>query len=210
MEKQLPSWKDLVQLYKDHMTQQLKLGKLSEHTIHRYSHTLTEFDIFLTAQGIALLRDIRKPLVESFKLWRIERINKTKYSRGGGSIPLDAAILHRAFSFAIESEMIEKNPVRLEGRPGENPVGGAEPFSADDLAVLRKHADPDLLAFLLLRWTGLRGSDAVKLTWAEVHLSVKEIERVTRKRHKKVIVPIHTELLFALDTEWTRRQPKIN
>ena len=76
--------------------------------------------------------------------------------------------------------------------------------------MLRKHADPDLLAFLLLRWTGLRGSDAVKLTWAEVHLSVKEMERVTQKRHKKVIVPIHTELLFALDTEWTRRQPKIN
>ena len=41
---------------------------------------------------------------------------------------MDAAILHRAFSFAIESEMIEKNPVRLEGRLGENPVGGAEPF----------------------------------------------------------------------------------
>jgi integrase len=77
------------------------------------------------------------------------------------------------FSFAIENEITEKNPVRLEGRPGENPEGGAEPFSSDELSLLRKHAEPDLLSFLMLRWTGLRGSDAVKLTWAEVYLRQK-------------------------------------
>jgi len=112
-----------------------------------------------------------------------------------------------AFSFAIENEMTEKNPIRLEGRPGENPEGGAEPFSPDDLSLLRKHVEPDLLAFLLLRWTGLRGSDAVKLTWSEVHLDRKEIERVTQKRRKKVILPIHTELLFALELERDLRHP---
>jgi integrase len=146
--------------------------------------------------------------VESFKVWRVERIKTRKHSRGAGSLPLDAAILHRAFSFAIENEMIEKNPVRLEGRPGENPEGGAEPFSADELSLLRKHAELDLLAFLLLRWTGLRGSDAVKLTWGEVHLDTKEIERVTQKRRKKVILPIQTELLFALELERDRRRPE--
>lgn len=58
--------------------------------------------------------------------------------------------------------------------------------------------------FLLLRWTGLRGIDAVKLTWAEVHFENGEIERVTRKRRKKVILPIYTELLFALEAEHGR------
>jgi integrase len=76
------------------------------------------------------------------------------------------------------------------------------------LSLLRKHAEPDLVAFLLLRWTGLRGSDAVKLIWGEVHLSSKEIERVTQKRRKKVILPIHSELLFALELERDQRHPE--
>jgi integrase len=60
----------------------------------------------------------------------------------------------------------------------------------------------------MLRWTGLRGGDAVKLTWAEVHFDRKEIERLTQKRRKKVILPIHAELLFALDAEYQTRTPK--
>ena len=150
------------------------MRKLSQNTVQRYNHTLKEFELFLTEHRVVLLRDIQKPLVESFKVWRIERINSSKHSRGASSLSLDAAILHRAFSFAIENEMLEKNPVRLEGRPGENPEGGAEPFSADELSLLRNHAEPDLLAFLLLRWTGLRGSDAVTLTWSEVHLEERK------------------------------------
>jgi integrase len=207
-EKQLPTWKDLLETFKAHMAQRVKLGKLSQNTVDRYNHTLKEFELFLAEQRVSVLRDIRKPFVESFKVWRIERIMSRKHSRGASSLPLDAAILHRAFSFAIENEMIEKNPVRLEGRPGENPEGGAEPFSPNELSLLRKHVEPDLLAFLLLRWTGLRGSDAVKLTWSEVHLDAKEIERVTQKRRKKVILPIHTELLFALELESDQRHPK--
>ena len=82
------------------------------------------------------------------------------------------------FAFAVESEMIAKNPVRMEGRPGENPEHGAEPFTAGDLSHLRDHAGDDQLIFLLLRWTGLRGSDAVSLTWREVHFDRKEIERI--------------------------------
>ncbi len=121
---------------------------------------------------------------------------------------LDGAILHRIFSFAVENEMIAKNPVRLEGRPGANPMRGAEPVtrgnnsrSFDDTQVA------DLLAFLLLRWgPGLRGSDAVAMSWREVH-SKKEIERLTQKRKKKVILPIHRELLFALRIEYQQRSP---
>jgi integrase len=73
---------------------------------------------------------------------------------------------------------------------------------------MREQAGPDLLMFLLLRWTGLRGVDAVKLTWAEVHLDQKEIERVTQKRKKCVILPMHAELLFALEAEHERVKPE--
>src|SRR5258708_8925818 len=96
--------------------------------------------------------------------------------------------------------MIAKNPVRMEGRPGENPEHGAERFTTEHLSRLRDHAGDDQLTFLLLRWTGLRGSDAVSLTWREVHFDRKEIERVTQKRKKRVILPITPS--YSLD--WKR------
>jgi integrase len=104
--------------------------------------------------------------------------------------------------------MILRNPVRMEGRPGENPQRGAEPFTGVELSRLREHAGVDLLAFSLLRWTGFRGSDAVSVSWNEVHLDQKEIERVTQKRKKKVVVPIQVELLFALEAEYASRKPQ--
>jgi integrase len=146
--------------------------------------------------------------VERFKVWRVERINKRKFARGASSLVLDAAILHRVFSFAVENELASKNPVRMEGRPGENPANGAEPFTAGHLSKMREKVGSDLLAFLLLRWTGLRGVDAVKLTWSEVHFDRREIERVTQKRRKRVILPIHTELLFILEAEHERLKPQ--
>jgi integrase/recombinase XerD len=95
----------------------------------------------------------------------------------------------------------------MEGRPGDNPQGGAEPFTAEELEKLRENAADDLLPLLLLRWTGLCGSDAVSLTWQEVDFSQKEIERITQKRKKKVILPARTELLFALEAERDRQKP---
>lgn len=96
----------------------------------------------------------------------------------------------------------------MEGRPGDNPEGGAEPFTADELSRLRDKSGDDRLMFLLLRHTGLRGGDAVALTWAEVHFDRDEIERITEKRRKKVIIPIQTELLFELEAERDKRKPE--
>src|SRR4029077_15156265 len=134
--------------------QRVRLGKLAQSTSYRYEVTIREFGAFLEAEKITLLRDISKPVVERFKVWRVERINKKKHSRGATGLVLDAAILHRVFTFAVESEMVLKNPVRMEGRPGENPKNGAEPFTGPQLSKMREQAGPDLLMFLLLRWTG--------------------------------------------------------
>ena len=77
--------------------------------------------------------------------------------------------------------MVLHNPVRMEGRPGDDPECGAQPFKTDELSKLREAAGLDLLAFLVLRWTGLRGSDAVSLRWSEVDLQSGEITRLTQK-----------------------------
>jgi integrase len=142
-----------------------------------------------------------------FKVWRLAQIQKRKESRGGTGLVLDVAILHKVFAVALKAKMIPENPVDFEGKPGKDPTRGAQPFEAAQLEKMRKHADEDLLTFLLLRWTGLRGSDAVALRWSEVRFDTREIERVTQKRTKKVIVPIHSELLAVLRMEHERRDP---
>lgn len=181
---------------------------MAESTRQRYNHTVKSFEDFLTERGVAELVKMDRPFIEAYKVWRRARIMERKFSRNGRGLSLDVAILHGVFTVAVENEMVPKNPVRMEGRPGDNPEAGAQPFDADALGKLRKFAGADNLAFLLLRWTGLRGSDAIKLTWEEISFERKEIERITQKRGKRVIVPLNAELLFALEAEHLRVQPK--
>jgi integrase len=205
----LPSWEDLKSGFKVFREQRIKLGKFAMSTSARYEVTIEQFGVFLKEQNISLLQEINKLVVEQFKVWRVASITKKKFSRGATGLLLDVAILHRMFWYAVENEMIVKNPVRMEGRPGANPDDrGAQPFDSAELLKLREHASSDLLTFLLLRWTGLRGGDAVALTWHEVRFDRKEIERVTQKRRKKVILPMNVELLFALEAEHERVKPE--
>jgi integrase len=207
-EKPEPTWTELSAIFECEMRQRMALGKLQASTAERYRQTLAEFTLFLSERKVSQLKDITRPLVEVFKVWRVGRIRTRKFARGATSIVLDAAILHRAFSFAVENELVLKNPVGTEGKPGAEPTRGAQPFTGDELKKLRLEAGEDLFAFLLLRHTGFRGSDVVQLTWAEIHFDRREIERCTQKRRKLVVMPIHTELLFALESEYARRNPQ--
>jgi integrase len=98
------------------------------------------------------------------------------------------------------------NPVRMEGKPGAEPMCGAQPFNGEEIKRMRPHGE-DLLAFLLLRHSGFRGSDAVQLTWSEVRFDSREIERLTQERRKLVVLPVHTQFLFALEAQYARRNP---
>jgi site-specific recombinase XerD len=206
----VPNWHDLHESFELFLNQRISIGKLQHSTANRYKITLREFESFLAENQISVLQEISRRSIESFKVWRMGRIKKRKFARGGTSLALDLAILHRIFAFALENEMVVKNVIKMEGKPGENPQHGAEPFSSLELLKLRENAGEDLLSFLLLRWTGFRGSDAVSLTWNEIRFDEKEIERVTQKRKKKVSLPIQTELFFALESAFETRKPKLS
>jgi len=192
------------------MRQRILLGKLTDSTWQRYQQTVRVFENFLNESGVSKLLDIDHPFIERFKVWRLEKIREKKFSRGGRGLALDIAILHRLFNVALESEMVAKNPVRPEGRPGDCAERGAQPFTGEKLRKLRQAANEDLLGYLLLRWTGLRGSDAVCLTWAEIDWEALEINRLTQKRKKRVVLPIPQELFFALEAERNKRMPQAN
>jgi integrase len=204
----VPTWPELVTLFESECGRRIALGKLRASTFERYKFEINEANEFFKTRGIERLRDIGRAKIEEFKIWRMERIRSRSKLREAKSIALSAAILHRVFAVGVENEMVVKNPVRLEGRPGDAPERGSQPFKPDEILRLREHAGPDALAFALLRRTGLRGSDVVALTWADVDFEAKEIVRVTQKRGKRVVVPIQTELLFVLEAERDSRKPQ--
>ena len=190
-------------------------GVMAEGTRSRYRQTIKKFTAFLNDKN-TLLDAIQKPLIEMFKVDRLKAISKLKQSRGGGSIAVDIAVLHRMFAFAVSKQMMAQNPISLkhESKPGKNPKNPARPFTAAELARLREAAGEDLFNLLVLRWTGLRVSDAVNVRWSDIHFDRGfngEIEKLTQKRGKVAIIPLSTELREALEKVLSNRnRPDLN
>jgi len=219
-----PTWAELAERFTAWTAQRVALDKLRASTRTRYLQTVAVFGQFLKERGIVELEQIRRDVVDDFKAWRLARVlaknaapetpeqpdakprpERTLFS--GRSVVLDTAILHRVFVCAVNFEVVTRNPVQLDGRPGDNAERGTLPFKGADLDKLRSAAGEDLLTFLLLRWTGLRGSDAVGLRWEEIDWDALEINRLTVKRRRRVVLPIPQELLAVLEMERDSRQP---
>jgi hypothetical protein len=118
------------------------------------------------------------------------------------------------FTFAVAQKMLAEKPISMarESKPGKNPKNGAHAFTGEELAAIgqatvyknsRKQTIDDAPTFLLLRWAGLRVSDAVQLRWKHVHFGRGpngEIEILTQKRNKVAIIPLSTELRENLES----------
>lgn len=205
-----PTWSRLESIFRTHLDQRVSLGKLSPNTRLRYLVLVGQFSAFIQQKGLGDLRKITKSVIEEFKTFRLADISTKKTSRGGGGLVLDVAILHRVFAIGVEHELVTKNPVKMEGRPGANPQQGAEPFTPAELAKLRQHAGADLDLLILLRWTGLRGSDLVDLRWSSVNWETLEIHRRTKKRGKHVVIPMQDELGESLKRLCAERKPELS
>ena len=203
----LLKWTEYRELFESHMNQELGLGELRDNTIRRYRGILNEFELFLNEQKITMLQHIDELVADDFKVWRFKRINPLEGSDGKSTLNLNIAALHHVFAIAKEKRLIQENPFSVTG-PAYNPNRTAKPFTEEELRAMRNHAGDDWFLFLLLRWTGFRRSDALLLQWQEVFMDQREIEHVCKKNGKKVILPIHSELLGALETERQRRHPQ--
>jgi integrase len=204
------TWNDLLREFSAQFQRKILQGDRSEATWRRYKLSCETFGKFLVERGISKLHDISRRIVEEFKAHRLEAILKRKHSRGGSGLHLDVAILHAVFAFAIDVELLvgKNNPVKFEKYPGKKPKSGAQPFTYEELTRLRHAAGRDLLAFLFLRHTGLRGFDATDARWSEIDLRDRMLCRVTHKRQKSVWIPLHPELLFVLESACAERRPK--
>jgi site-specific recombinase XerD len=106
---------------------------LAPRTEKHYKEIMDCFEEFLQNEN-TLLTDIRPDVVEKY---RAER--RKKLASNGGSVPGHIAVLHIVFRFAVDREIMPKNPINLknETKPGENPKSPARPLAADELQSLR-------------------------------------------------------------------------
>ncbi len=225
------TWQDLCDAYEIEMQRKVdnkergatrNEGIMSVSTRDRYRITIRDFTNFLEDKNTPLV-EIAPATIAKYKIARHKAVTAKKQSRGGAGIALDVAILHGVFAFAVAQKMLAEKPISMarESKPGKNPKNGARPFTGEELSAIRqaaayknsrKETIDDTSTFLLLRWSGLRVSDAVRLQWKHVHFgrgSNGEIEIVTQKRSKIAIIPLSTELRENLEFLRNERKPSI-
>jgi integrase len=157
----------------------------------------------------ACLPDLRLNLLRSGVTAAPQATNRTLDSVAFARLLIrDNSFDSKSPTVAVGHNPISVIELQIEGRPGDNQEHGAQPFNAEQLGRMRHAASQDLLAFLVLRHTGFRGSDVVGLRWEEIEWQSREIHRLTQKRRKRVVVPVHEELMFALETEHDKQQPR--
>ena len=224
------TWQDLCDAYEVEMQRTVdnkergatrNEGIMSESTRARYRVTIRDFTNFLEDKNTPLV-DITPAAIAKYKIDRHKTVTAKKQSRGGAGIALDIAVLHGMFAFAVAQKMLADKPISMarESKPGQNPKNGARPFTGEELSAIRqatvyknsrKQTIDDTPTFLLLRWSGLRVSDAVKLQWKHVHFgrgSNGEIEILTQKRSKVAIIPLASEFRENLESQYSERKPR--
>jgi integrase len=206
--KQLTTWSELRTKFEGDLEERLTVNNISKTTVFGYQRTLGVFERFLTSRDkpVPLVREIDKDIAREFKYHRLRAIQKRRGPNAGTGYRTEVDILHRIFEFGIENNMISENPFQHEPKIID-PLAGAQPFSGPELVQLRQHAGEDLLLFLVFRYTGLRISDAVTLSWQELDLARGVIRKRTQKsRYRKVaVIPMSNELRLALERERENR-----
>ena len=204
-----PMWREFRGLFESHMNQLVKSKEREGSTFDNYRRILNEFERFLDQEHIGMLQQTEDPSVaDRFKTWRIGRIKPCRRnSNGKSTLNLDLNLLHHVFAFAIKKGFIEKNPFRCTA-PRFDLIRSSQPFTANELRAMEDHAGEDLFLFLLLRWTGLRRSDVVRLEWREVDFDRRAILHVCKKNDTGIRLLICQELLAALKQEYQRRKPR--
>lgn len=144
---------------------------------------------FCQARGFQYLYQIRLADLEEFRsTWPGEAITRHKMQER----------LKSFFRYCHLHEWIERNPA-LGLKRINVPASPTQPFTPEEFeAMMAAATDPKERAFLLvLRWTGLRMSDAVSLTRDKVKDG--KVFLYTQKTGTPVTVPIKPEIVEALD-----------
>lgn len=232
-----PTWTVLRASYEAALDRKILDGDMVESTKTNYLQSLKEFDKFLEVSNIAFLDQITDDtIIEEFRPWRKKAILSVKHAgKKANRLAFDLTVLRAAFNHTKSKAWIKAgfapmdNPVpatKKDQKPGANPENKTMPFTAEELTKLQECAalkyvqdskgrkyqlkfGTDLLAFELLRRTGLRRCDAATLQWKHIRFDMGEgmLQVSARKNGEPIFMPIHKGLAPLLRAEKTRRNP---
>lgn len=111
-------------------------------------------------------------------------------------------VLARLFSFALDREMIERNPLERIGKLSDGTRRDAIWTDGQIAAFLASASDKLCLALELARWTGQRQGDLLRVTWKTydgTHITLRQ-----GKTDRLVRIRVYSELKTLLDA--TKRE----
>ena len=183
--------------WEGHLDRRVSLGEITESSARLYRGTSLNFFNWMVEQEIQLMGKITPEIVGKYILFRTQAL-KAKGKSGRGIIT-EQTVISTIFDLAIGEGIIKSNPVKYRFKPDSDPIG-AEPFTPEELsALLEATDDSNRLAFLILKHTGLRGSDVSELTWSSINWTEKTLVWKTKKRGVTVTVPLCEPLIEILD-----------
>lgn len=177
-------------------------------TVERYSHTVDLFKAHLGKKSKGALTAITHNDLIGFV--------KGRQSEGVApkTVSVDAKILNTAFNFARKMGFVAVNPVEKALTMHPLPEGSSEreQFTAEQVGKMLQTATGEWKTVILLGfYTGARLGDCAAMKWDNVKLSVGVIDFVpqkTRKKGKRVVVPIHPDLETHLQTIASTDKPE--
>lgn len=205
------TWEDLRKSYEDYLDNRVSISDFADKSVEGYKRAIRKFDEFLSGKPITLLRDITPAICDEYRFLRIKSIQAKKGPKGGSGYASEAGALHAVFQHGILRGLAPHNPF-VSFRNRGSAERGAQPFEPEELLLLRQHAGTEYLIFVVLRWTGLRESDAATLRWREVNFAKGQIVKPTKKtRYKKsAVISMDEELIRVLKDEYDRRKPSLD
>jgi site-specific recombinase XerD len=162
---------------------------LSAGTIKKRQEILNMWVPWLEDRELTVFQASRRD-VETWMDGRRHLTDKTLYS--------NLSNLAAFYKWAAREGWMQEDPTKDVERPRVKP-GVPNPISDADLAVALKYADPKMRCFLtLMAYGGLRCMEVAGLERGHLDLGRKTM-RITGKGNKVRVVPMHPEILKALE-----------
>ena len=201
----LPSASDVTEFetqFLARLDRRVKLGEIAQSSCNLYSKAAECFFSWCAENGVKSIAGITPSAVEGYLVWRKTAI----LSKGGSGRGLvsDYTTLQAVFDYAVGEGIIRKSPLKIRYKADDSKA--EEPFTAQELDKLAAATDElTYLPYLLLRHTGLRGSDAISVAWSSINWTTGTLTWITKKRRTTVVIPLVTELRDALADKFSRR-----
>ncbi|WP_300827360.1 site-specific integrase [Helicobacter sp. UBA3407] len=143
---------------------------LKERTKDFYGSVIKGALIFLKEFNLIFLSDFKRKHNVLF----LEFLIKRGYSQK--TIKLYFIILKSFFKYAMDNDLIEKNPIFLPKMKQQTPKETINPFSLEEALNLIKNAQDDLKTYLILGFfCGARTGEILALTFKDINLQTREI-----------------------------------